>query len=90
MQADYGGATLHVAIERYEVEGTVLVIETNNIHPEDPWAGSDVDPIEPITPSMIRAWIIEAKNLGWDATKKGAQFLSEVVDGEFGLARRSR
>ena len=70
LQSDYGGGTLHIAVELAEQPGAVLVLYTDRPHPAD-WGTKEVTPIRP---SDVAKWVREALAAGWLPSQPGPQF----------------
>ena len=74
MQADYGTGRLHVAVERADDPGALLVLFTDRPHPQD-WSTRQAAPVRP---SDVAGWIRQALRAGWTAGESGRQFRLHV------------
>jgi hypothetical protein len=74
-QTDYGCGTLHVAVQREEDPGAVLVLYTNRPHLKD----CIPRPAAPVLPSDVAGWIRQAIRAGWEPSRRGPQFHAWVV-----------
>ncbi|MEG4058592.1 MULTISPECIES: hypothetical protein [unclassified Microcoleus] len=71
MQADCGCGKLHVAVDRAENSGSVLVIITDRPHPQ---GLTPTNEVKPVTPSYTAQWIRQAVQIGWQPQLPGITF----------------
>ena len=77
-QADYGCGNLHVAVEHAQKSGSVLVILTDQPHPQGFAATNEV---KPVTPSDVAQWVQQAMQLGWGPQLPGIPFKVRIAGG---------
>ena len=71
-QIDYGVGKLHVAIERAEGSGALLVLRTDRPHPHD----IATVRVIPVRPSDVADWIRRAIAAGWSPATSGPHFFA--------------
>jgi hypothetical protein len=70
-QAESGCGNLHVAVDRAQQRGSVLVIITDRPHPQGLVSKQEVKPVKP---SDVAQWIRQAMQLGWPPRAIGNNF----------------
>ncbi|CAL2085922.1 hypothetical protein [Tenacibaculum sp. 190524A05c] len=80
-QTVFGNGKLHIAIELEENPGASLFIISDRSHPND----IETKSINPIKPSDISNWILQAYDLGWNPSDMGKPLQTRIINGKMEL-----